>query len=412
MHVLYIHQHFTTPRGKGGIRSYQMARRLVEAGHRVTMVCGTFDGGGTGLEAPFANGIRRGKVDGIDVVEVNLAYSNRLGFIARSRLFLRFAWASSRLAMTEDYDVVFTTTTPLTVAVPGILARRLRRKPFVFEVRDLWPELPRAMGVITNPLVLSAMAALERTAYASADRLIGLAPGIVEGIRRHGVAADRVASVPNGCDIDIFATAPAVPIPGVGEGETAAIFTGTHGIANGLDRILDAAEVLQRRGRDDIRLVLVGDGKLKADLVRSADERGLRNVVFLPPVRKDVLAGYLKSAHVGLQCLRNVEAFYNGTSPNKFFDYLASGLPVLINYPGWISDLVRDSGSGVVVPPDAPESLADALERLADDPDARATMGHRARALAQREFDRDLLAARWVSVVESAATDRHPKAAC
>ncbi|MEG3163598.1 glycosyltransferase family 4 protein [Sphingomonas sp. PB2P19] len=401
MHILYIHQHFTTPQGKGGVRSYQMARRLVDRGHRVTMVCGTFDGGNTGITAPFVDGMRRGNVDGIDVIEVNLVYSNQLSFIERSRLFFRFAFVSSRLAMTERYDLIFATTTPLTVAVPGILARWLRRKPFVFEVRDLWPELPKAMGVITNPVVLAAMATLERTAYRSADRVIGLAPGIVEGIRRHGIPADRVVSVPNGCDMDIFASAAPVAIPGVGAGETIAIFTGTHGIANGLDQLLDGAEILQRRGRTDIRIVLVGDGKLKADLIRSAERRKLGNVLFLPPVSKHVLASYLKAADIGVQCLKNIEAFYNGTSPNKFFDYLASGLPVLINYPGWIADMVRTNDSGLAVPPGEPEALATALEQMADDPVRRDMMGRNAQDLARREFDRDVLAARWVQTIEA-----------
>lgn len=406
MHVLYIHQHFTTPRGKGGVRSYQMARRLIERGHRVTMVCGRFDGGDTGIDAPFVGGVRRGVTDGIDIVEVDLAYSNRLGFVDRARLFFRFAITSSRIALGEKYDLIFATTTPLTVALPGILARRLRGKPFVFEVRDLWPELPRAMGVITNPAVLAAMGMLERAAYASADRMIGLAPGIVEGICRHGIPADRVASVPNGCDIDIFAHATPVAIPGVRSGQVAAIFTGTHGLANGLAHLLDGAQELQRRGRDDIVLVLVGDGKLKPELLCSAQERGITNVLFLPPVNKITLAGYLKSAQIGLQCLENVEAFYNGTSPNKFFDYLASGLPVLINYPGWIARLIADSGCGLVVPPADPIALANDLEKLADDPVRRATMAERAQALAAHDFDRDILAARWVSTVEEAAIVR------
>lgn len=372
----------------------------------MTMVCGRFEGGDTGLTTPFVNDVRTGITDGIEIVEVDLAYSNRLGFIDRARLFSRFALISSKLALKMDYDLIFTTTTPLTVAIPGILARRFRKKPFVFEVRDLWPELPRAMGVITNPVILAAMGALERMAYASADRLIGLAPGIVAGIQRHGVSAAHVASVPNGCDIDIFANAAPVPIPGVKAGQVAAIFTGTHGMANGLSHILDGAEVLQRRGRHDIAIVFVGDGKLKPSLMRMAQERSIKNIIFLPPVVKNTLAGYLKSADIGLQCLENVEAFYNGTSPNKFFDYLASGLPVLINYPGWIAKLIGESGSGLAVPPNDPEALADGLEQMADDPAGRASMGDAALQLANRDFDRDVLASRWVSMVEEAGTLR------
>lgn len=215
-------------------------------------------------------------------------------------------------------------------SVPKPAPRWLRRKPFVFEVRDLWPELPKAMGVIRNPVVLWAMAVLEWISYRSAHRLIGLSPGIVEGIARRGVPRERTAMIPNGCDLDIFA-APAEPWrpQGVADGDLMAVFTGAHGIANGLDAVLDAAAELKRRGREDIKLVLIGDGKLKPQLQARAEAEALNNVVFHPPVPKARLAGLMAAADVGMQILANVPAFYYGTSPNKFFDYIASGLPVL-----------------------------------------------------------------------------------
>jgi hypothetical protein len=166
-----------------------MARRLVARGHQVTMVCGSRSGGGSGLDEPFIKGVRRGSVDGIDVIEFDLPYSNADGFVTRTMTFVKFAVRSVWLALTERYDVVFATTTPLTAGIPGIFARWLRGKPFVFEVRDLWPELPRAMGVIRNPMVLGAMSALEWTSYRSAHRLVGLSPGIVEGIAHRAYIA-------------------------------------------------------------------------------------------------------------------------------------------------------------------------------------------------------------------------------
>jgi glycosyltransferase involved in cell wall biosynthesis len=204
MKVLYFHQHFSTPKGSAGIRSYQMARRLVERGHQVTMVCGSYNGGETGLSGPFINGRRRGVVDGIEIVEFDLAYSNSHGFIKRAGTFLKFAVRSVGLALTEPYDLVFATTTPLTAGIPGICARWLRGKPFIFEVRDLWPELPRAMGAIRNPMVLGAMSVLEWVSYRSAHRLIGLSPGIVEGIAARGVLNERIVAIPNGCDLTLF----------------------------------------------------------------------------------------------------------------------------------------------------------------------------------------------------------------
>lgn len=404
MKFLYFHQHFSTPKGSTGTRSYEMARSLVARGHEVTMVCGTYGGGETGLSSAFEGGRRSGLVDGINVVELDLAYSNSDGFLKRAWLFLKFAGRSVGIALREEYDVVFATTTPLTAGIPGVFARWLRRKPFVFEVRDLWPELPREMGVITNPLVLGAMSVLEWVSYRSATRCVGLSPGIVDGIARLGVPRDRIALVPNGCDLDIFSVEQEGWRPAeVGPDDLLAAFTGTHGIANGLGSVLDAAAELKRRGREDIKLVLIGQGKLKPELQARAAREGLDNVVFHAPVSKTKLAGLMAETDVGMQILANVPAFYYGTSPNKFFDYIASGLPVLNNYPGWLAQMIEGERCGFAVPPDDPVAFADALEQAAADRDALRAMGENARRLAVREFDRRILAGRFADWLEGAA---------
>lgn len=408
MRVLYFHQHFSTPKGSTGIRSYEMARRLIKAGHGVTMVCGSYGGGNTGLESSFRRGRREGVVDGISIIEFDLAYSNRDGFLKRSLMFLLFALRSIWVAMTRQYDVVFATTTPLTAGIPGIFARWLRGKAFVFEVRDLWPELPRAMGVIKNPVVLWLMSVLEWCSYHSAHRLVALAPGMAEGIESRGIPKERIAMIPNGCDFDIFADATNPWRPGgVAEADFLAIFTGTHGVANGLGAVLDVAAELKSRGRDDIKLALVGDGKLKPELVDRARREGLSNVVFHDPVDKQRLAGLMAGADVGLQILANVPAFYFGTSPNKFFDYISAGLPVINNYPGWLERLLEESGAGVAVPPDNAGAFADALIDLADHRDRLPAMSRAASELGQQRFDRDALGGTFVGWLEETfATNR------
>jgi glycosyltransferase involved in cell wall biosynthesis len=401
MKVLYFHQHFSTPKGSTGIRSYEMARRLVARGHQVTMVCGSYGGGGTGLAMPFVQGRRRGVVDGIEVIEFGLTYSNADGLVKRGLTFLKFALRSIDLAFTERYDVLFATTTPLTAGIPGIFARWLRGKPFVFEVRDLWPELPRAMGVIKDPLMLGAMSVLEWASYRSAHRLIGLSPGIVDGIAQRGVPREHIALVPNGCDLGIFAGAVEPWRPAqVRPSDLLAVFAGTHGMANGLDAVLDAAAELKRRGRNDIKLLLIGQGKLKPGLQARAQRERLDNVVFHEPVDKARLAGLMAATDVGLQILANVPAFYYGTSPNKFFDYIAAGLPVLNNYPGWLAQIITDNACGFAVSPDNAVAFADALEQAADDRAALKEMGQRSRTLAEENFDRHFLADKWMDWVE------------
>lgn len=400
MHILYFHQHFSTPRGATGIRSYEMARRLVQRGHRVTMVCGSYRLGSTGLSGAFRRGRRHGVVDGIAVIEFDLSYGNTDGIAKRSATFMRYALGAVGIALTQRYDLLFATTTPLTAGLPGIAARWLRNKPFVFEVRDLWPELPRAMGAIRNPFLLRALSVLEWVSYRSAVRCVALSPGIADGIVRRGVARARIATVPNGCDIEIFRSdAPAWRPKGIRPDDLLAVFTGTHGDANGLDAVLDTAAVLKRRGRGDIRLLLVGEGKRKAELVERAARDGLHNVQFHPPVDKHKLAELLAGADLGLQILANVPAFYDGTSPNKFFDYIAAGLPVLNTYPGWLAQLIGEADCGFVVPPDDPAAFADALEAAADDRVALAAMGVRAAALGRARFDRALLAKQWIDWV-------------
>jgi glycosyltransferase involved in cell wall biosynthesis len=401
MKVVYFHQYFSTPRGAAGIRSYEMAKRMVERGHQVLIVCGSAERGQTGLDVPFMRGRRRGRIDGIEVLEFDLGYSNRDGFARRTMHFLTFALRSIGVALTEPCDVVFATTTPLTAGIPGIVARWVRARAFVFEVRDLWPELPRAMGVIRNPLVLWAMSLLEWASYRSAHRLVGLSPGIVQGIARRGVAPDRIALVPNGCDFDIFTRGVARWRPeGVGNDDLMAVFAGAHGMANGLDAVLDAAAELKRRARNDVKLVLIGEGKQKPALQQRADREGLSNVIFHAPVNKARLAELMASTDLGMQILANVPAFYFGTSPNKFFDYIAAGLPVLINYPGWLAELVTERGCGYVVAPADPVAFADALVHAADNRAALPAMGHRAESLARSQFDRRELADRLVDWVE------------
>lgn len=401
MKILYFHQHFSTPKGSAGIRSYAMAQSLIRNGHQVTMVCGSFGAGQTGLTQPFNKGARRGVVDGINIIEFELPYSNSLSFLKRILIFLSFAFKSIKVALTEDYDIVFATTTPLTAGIPGIFAKWFRRKPFVFEVRDLWPELPKAMGVIKNPIVLWMMSVLEWMSYHSADRLVGLSPGIVNGIIKRNINPEKVASIPNGCDLDIFASEHHPWRPeGVKETDLMAIFTGTHGLANGLNAVLDAAVELKKRQRTDIKLVLVGDGMQKKALVKRANELQLDNIIFHNSVNKEKLAGLMASADIGLQILANVPAFYYGTSPNKFFDYIAAGLPVLNNYPGWLAELIAKEQCGFAVAPENSHAFADALEQATNNREQLAQMGKNAQKVATEQFNRSILSQKfseWVA---------------
>jgi glycosyltransferase involved in cell wall biosynthesis len=401
MKVIYFAEHFDTPQTGGGLRPYQMAKRLIAAGHQVTMVCG---GAQSWLKLPASGkkNVYRGNIDGIDVIQISIPYSNNDSIAKRALIFLKFAWKAMGYAMREDYDLLFATSTPLTDGLPGIAAKWFRRKKFVFEVRDLWPELPKALGM-KNPFLLWGMSVLEKRSYHAADACVGLSPGICDGIRRRSQKGKPIALIPNGCDLDLFTTSSTKPdvIPGVNPTDTVAVFTGAHGVANGLDAVLDMAGLLKGRKRDDIKLVFVGEGKMKSHLKERARSEGLDNCLFLDRMPKKELNDVMARADIGLMVLANVPAFYYGTSPNKFFDYIASGLPIVNNYPGWLADMINENKCGVAVEPEKPELFADAIEKLANNPELRKECGENGRALAEREFARDLLGSKFVEFLES-----------
>jgi glycosyltransferase involved in cell wall biosynthesis len=400
--ILYFHQHFTTPDGSSGTRSYEFAKALIARGHQVTMVCGRSDRSGLNLPYNQDRGWHQGRIDGIDVIALPLGYSNKDGIAKRLITFTRFACKSVVIALREECDLVFATSTPLTAAIPGIAARWFRGKPFVFEVRDLWPELPRAMGM-KNPLLLGGMWILEGLAYRASSACIGLAPGIVEGITRRSTKGHPVALIPNGCDLELFhpSLRAAIDLPGILPGDFVAGFTGAHGRANGLDAILDAAAVLKRRGDPRVKILLVGDGSEKPRLQARAKAEGLDNVLFHAPMPKRKLAVLTASLGCGLMTLDNIPAFYHGTSPNKFFDYIAAGIPVVNNYPGWLADMIEKNQFGMAVRPGSAELLADALADMANNSVAADEMGKSARKFAEDSFNRGMLAVKFVHTIES-----------
>lgn len=405
MKIIYLHQHFNTPSGAGGLRSYRFAQALVERGHQVKMICGSFRGGSSGLHGPFIKGRREGIVDGIEVVEMAIDYSNKLSFLQRTIQFLRFSLRSTLEVLRDPGDIVFASSTPLTAAIPGIAARWIRQARFIFEVRDLWPELPREMGVITNPAILGLMSALEWTSYNSAYACIGLSPGIEKGILRRRRNKQHVEMLPNGCDLEIFHAEGIVPArpAKVPSEKILAIYAGTIGLANGVDAAVDAAEELVRRGDDRIHFLLIGDGNKRPDIERRIAASKLTNITLHDPVPKTEVANYLAGADIGLMMLDDIPAFYYGTSPNKFFDYMASGLPVIVNHPGWVADIINEHGTGIAIPPRDAAAFADALVRMADDAEFRNACRENGRRLASGRFGWPHIQKDFIEIIENTA---------
>lgn len=403
MRITYLHQYFRTPAQFGGTRSFDLARRLVARGHDVTMIASDRTGRSSVQIQQW--------VDGVRVIWIPLAYDQSMSYRQRMAVFLRFALKSARVACQTPCDIVIASSTPLTIALPAMLASWRRRVPWVFEVRDLWPEIPLAVGAIRNPVIAWAAKALASAAYRSATAIVALSPGIRAGIIRYGVDGRKVTVIPNFCELDRFGrrVAPAGDWIG-GHPELAsrplALYAGQVGHINGIEFVLDMARIAQHV-MPDLAFVLLGRGSQWGMIEAQARQQGLlgRNVFMYPGVPKADVPSAFAAANVSLGIFRPGLGMESNSS-NKFFDALASGCPVAINYGGWQAELVAHEGLGVVLTPnDASQAAKQLIAFMSDQPaidHARAS----ARRVARRDFDADVMATRLERVLAAAAGRR------
>ena len=416
MKLLYLHQYFATRSGYTGTRSYEFARRMVQRGHQVTMMTSGRHNVDE-LTVPPGKKWIEAEVEGIRVVPIAAAYNNPLvgttmSGVQRMRAFLHFARLAARVGkQLARPDVVFATHTPLTIGLPGMKIARWFDVPFVFEVRDLWPQALINFGALKNPIVIWWLRRMERRIYRAAQHIVALSPGMKAGVVQAGIPPERVTVITNASDLDLFHPeldgSAARARLGLGD-RFAAVYFGAMGLANGLDYAVEAARVLKDRGRDGIVIVLHGQGGKRAELERMAAGYGLENVVFSDPVpEKAAVAEIVAACNACLTIYRATDREQTW-SPNKMFDALAAGRPVLINVPGWLGETIENNGCGRYVDPARPEALADALEELASDTALCERMGRSGRALAEREFARDILAQRLEDVLLD-AVDNWPR---
>lgn len=402
MRILYLHQYFTIPEGSGGTRSYEFARRLAANGHEIHIL----------TSSAFLPNYRatskvtRAEFDGICATIIQVPYNNSLSFSKRIRAFLEFAWFASREAIFSKADVVFATSTPLTIAIPGIIAQLRHQVPMVFEVRDLWPELPIAIGALNNPLARATARWLEWIAYHSATHIVALSPGIAEGVIRRGISADRVSVIPNSCDSDVFdvPSERGEPIRAklkLKPSQPLIVYTGTFGLINGVDYLVEVADAM-RNFLPPAHFLLVGDGAKKEEVKVKAEQAGVlgRNLSIWNPLPKTQLVDVLAAATVATSVFVPLKPMWNN-SANKFFDALAAGKPIAINYAGWQADLLNETGAGIVLPPNSPKEAAYQLAEFARDNARLQAASDAARNLARTRFNRDMMASQFETVLRS-----------
>lgn len=405
MKILYLHQYFISPSGAGGTRSYELARRLVRRGHEVTLVTSN------AFMPEHANLRERHEstVEGFKLVVLPVAYTQSMSYARRTRSFLSFAAAAAKESMRHDADVVFATSTPLTVALPGLFARMKTGAPLVFEVRDLWPELPIAMGAIKNPLAKAAARSLEWVAYHGSEQVVALSPGMARGVEARGIPSSRVTIIPNGCDVDVghipqseLASYRRSLLPEVRPDQPLLVYGGSMGVSHDPGWLVEVAVRMQAVD-PEVRFALVGKGAIAKELeVRARAAGVLGKNLFIPgPIPKSDVPKLLRSAQMAVSTMAPLPELEDN-SANKFFDALANGVPVALNYGGWQADLVREYGAGLVLRQAKTTESAHRLAATLRDSTMLASMRKGAEALAKEHFDRETLTSTLEGVLNEA----------
>lgn len=410
MRILYLHQHFVARTGTSGGRSHEFSRLWVRKGHAVFLITGAYGQSGITL----APGQRRAEhtIDGIHVRVLGVPYNQRLSMRRRLLAFARFVVAACREALrVGQVDVVFATSTPLTIAIPGMWAAWWHRCPFVFEVRDLWPAAPIELGILKNRFLIWLAHRLERIAYRRAAHVVALSPGMKDGIVAAGAAPEKVSVLPNSSDVELFRVPPEAGIDYRAEqGEVGTrpwvVYAGTFGRVNGVEWAIRLAEAVARL---DPRIVfwLMGSGSERPAVIAEAAARGVldRTVFFRDPVPRSQLPRVLSGATVLSSFCRDLPVLRTN-SANKFFDAFAAGRPVLINYGGWQGEILEREGAGLVLDPTRIEESARRLVVCLSDSEWLKRAGEASRRLGETVFNRVRIADALEKVLEDVIARR------
>ncbi len=402
MHILYIHQYFAVPSGVGGPRSYEFARRWVKKGQKVTMLTSTCMFTEHELAKATGRFIKKFTVEGIDVIAAHITYKQHMGFFRRVRAFLSFVIVSSLLILfVKKVDVVYATSTPLTVGVPALVAKWVRKISFVFEVRDQWPELPIELGIVRNKTLIRMLLCFERTIYRHSSAIVALSPGQAEGIRQVFAEDRKITVIPNCADTEMYRPdidGSAIRKRYGWEGKFVFLHAGTMGKVNSLGFVIDVAAKLG--DHPEILFVLLGQGSEMPLLQNRVKELGLTNVQILPALPRQQLPEVYAAAAVGLVIIGNWPIIEHN-SANKFFESLSAGRSVLLNYSGWQRDVLEANNAGFGCALCNLDEFVEKVLYLNSHREELLDMDRNARRVAEEQFDRDKLAKQALEVVTS-----------
>ncbi len=401
MRILYMYQYFVTRSGSGMTRAYEFAYRLQAMGHDVTVV--SLPGY---LPEAYHNvtGLTELDIDGVNVLLLPVKYAQEMSFVRRVGAFVMFALWATWVCMRRSSDVIYASSGPLTIALPAIIGSRWQRIPMVFEVRDLWPEMPIAIGALRNPAAIWLARWLEWIAYHAAAHVVALSPGQAEGVLNRDVPDEKVSVIPNCADLDIFAVPADVGQAkraelGISPNQPLVVYTGSFGLMNNVGYLVDVAYHMRKKW-PEVHFLLIGKGAEFDNVYEKAQACGVlgENVTILEPQPKTEMPKILSAATIATVIFLPIKEMWNN-SANKFFDALAAGRPVAINYGGWQAALIEEKQFGVQLDDTDTPLAAEQLAGFLADPARVATAGEAAQQLARERYDRDDMAAQLEAIL-------------
>ncbi len=405
MHILIVHQYFLGKNDAGGSRWNQFAKYWAESGHQITVLAGTVHYA-TGKKQPEYKGrfiVREQVSENVQVLRCHVSESYNKSFLGRFWAYLSFVFSTvwAGLFCTGKCDVIICTSPPLTVGLTGWILSILKRKPMVFEVRDLWPESAIDTGVMKNKWLIKLSYWLEKKSYKSANWINALTPAFEKSlIENKSIRPERISMIPNGADLDIFEKDK--PTVDVRQKHNLAdrfvvTYVGAHGLANHLIQLLETAHLLIEQ--KDIVFMLVGDGMQKPMLVQKADQWQLDNVIFVDSVPKNEIVDYIAASDVCTAVLKKIDTFKT-VYPNKVFDYMSAQKPAIIAIDGVARKLIEDANAGIYVEPENARQFADAVLKLKEDSQLCRRLGQNGMDYVRCNFDRKVLAQKYMQILE------------
>ncbi len=407
MRILYLTHYFPPEGNAPASRAFQLARRWVADGHSVQVItCAPNVPDGVVYDGYENRPISRERIEGIDVTRVWTYGAPNRGTVRRIANYLSYMVSASVTGLfARKSDVMIATSPQFFAGWAGTIIRKIRRIPFVLEIRDIWPESIAAVGAIENPKILSVLESAERKLYRSSDRIVTVGEGYRDRLLERDVPAGKIDIIPNGVDTTMFTPRPGDPAlrqRWALEGKFVCSYVGTIGLCAGLEVVLDAATQLKRQRREDIVFVLVGDGAQRAGLEQRVRQRGLDNVLFTGRQPKQDMPAWLAISDACLVHLKRRDVF-RSVYPSKIFEAAAMQRPILLGVEGAAEALIRRAGAGLCFQPESPEQLITSLLQLVDQPALARTLGQQGCRHILKHYNHDQLARKYLQILAAVA---------